>query len=296
MNLLEPLGVIDASFLQEIANFRRMKATTAPDVYDAEFFRVRCDRPHHGFVEVQNDDVRPFFMLTNDDDVIAEFFLWYGRGSYERTTIREWVRRLKSADVVFDVGANTGIYSLLSCFADDRHRKIVAFEPTLRACSRIYDNLIANRVLDRVKVEKTALSNESGTVTFMHFENVARISSGASYVEGLSPYDVQSKEECQRTTLDAYIAEGGLVPDLIKIDVEGAEVDVMKGAKDLIAKRATCFIIEVVKETAEQVIEHFDGYTIMLLDDHLNRIVPWSGDITRHLHVSSPHTNLLIEP
>jgi len=295
MNLLEPLGVIDQAFEEKIANFRRLKAAIAPDVYDPDFFRARCERPFHGFVEVQNDDARPFYMLTNDDDVIAEFYLWYGRNGYERTTIREWVRQLKAAKIVFDVGANTGIFSLLSCFADDQPRQTVAFEPTLRACSRIYDNLNANRVIDRVRVEKMALSNEHGTVTFMHYENVARISSGASYVEGLSPFDVQHRETCERVTLDGYIAQSDLHPDLIKIDVEGAEVDVVQGARTLIAQHATRFIIEVVRETAEQVVGHFDGYKIMVLDDHLNRIVPWTGNISPHVE-KSRHVNLLIEP
>lgn len=295
MNLLEPLGVIDEAFRARIADFRRLKASFAPDVYDEDFFRVRCERPFHGFVEVQNDDARPFYMLTNDDDVIAEFYLWYGRNGYERTTIREWVRQLKSAETVFDIGANTGIFSLLSCFAGDRPRQTVAFEPTLRACSRIYDNLNANRVLDRVRVEKMALSDEKGTVTFLHFENVARISSGASYVEGLSPFEVQHRETCERTTLDDYIATTDLHPDLIKIDVEGAEVDVVKGASELIARKATRFIIEVVRETADEVISCFGGYDIMVLDDRFNRIVPWTGDISPHLETSR-HVNLLIEP
>lgn len=289
MNLLQPLGVIDPAFEEKIANFRRAKATSAPDVFDMDFFHARSERPHYGFVEVQNDDVRPFFMLTNNDDIIAEFYLWYGRNGYERTTIREWVRQLKTASVVFDIGANTGIFSLLSCFADDTPRQIVAFEPTFRACSRVYENLNANGVIERVKVEKVALSNQGGAITFNHFENATRISSGASYVEGLSHFDVALRELCERTTLDTYVAESGLKPDLIKIDVEGAEVDVMEGAKELIAQRSTTFIIEVVPQTAEQVIAHFDGYNVMVLDDHLNRVVPWTGVIPHHV-------NLLIEP
>jgi len=289
MNLLQPLGAIDSAFEEKIANFRRLKATSAPDVYDMDFFNARTERPHHGFVEIQNDDARPFYMLTNNDDVIAEFYLWYGRNGYERTTIREWVRQLKTAKVVFDVGANTGIFSLLSCFADDQPRQTVAFEPTFRACSRVYENLNANGVIDQVKVEKTALSNQGGTVNFMHFENATRISSGASYVEGISHFHVHFRELCERTTLDEYIAASGLSPDLIKIDVEGAEIDVMEGAKGLIAQRATTFIIEVVPDTAEQVIGHFEDYRIMVLDDRLNRVVPWTGGITHHV-------NLLIEP
>ena len=141
-------------------------------------------------------------MLTNNDDVIAEFYLWYGRNGYERTTIREWVRRLKAANVVFDVGANTGIFSLLSCFADDNPRKVVAFEPTFRACARVIENLNANGIIDRVKVEKLALSDQDGAIEFMHYENATRISSGASYVEGASHFPVQFRELCERITLD----------------------------------------------------------------------------------------------
>jgi FkbM family methyltransferase len=289
MNLLHPLGGIDDAFQEKIANFRRLKATTSPNVYDQEFYAARTATPMYGYVEVQNDDVRSFYMLTNNDDIIAEFYLWYGRNSYERTTIREWVRKLKTASVVFDIGSNTGIFSLLSCFADDQSRQIVAFEPTFRACARVYENLNVNGMIDRVKVEKVALSNQAGTVNFSHFENATRISSGASYVEGVSHFDVCYRELCECTTLDAYVANSGLIPDLIKIDVEGAEVDVMEGARELIARKATSFIIEVVPQTAEQVTAYFDGYKVMLLDDHLNRAVPWTGEIAHHV-------NLLVEP
>lgn len=289
MNLLQPLGVIDANFQEKIADFRRLKATSAPDVYDMDFYEARTATPHYGFVEIQNDDVKPFRMLTNNDDVIAEFYLWYGRNGYERTTIREWVRRLKAANVVFDVGANTGIFSLLSCFADDNPRKVVAFEPTFRACARVIENLNANGIIDRVKVEKLALSDQDGAIEFMHYENATRISSGASYVEGASHFPVQFRELCERITLDEYIQKNEICPDLLKIDVEGAEVDVVKGAKELISRKCASFIIEVIPQTAHELIKHFDGYKVLLLDDHLNRAVEWTGQIEHHV-------NLLLEP
>ncbi|CAD7341461.1 FkbM family methyltransferase [Sphingomonadales bacterium 56] len=289
MNLLQPLGVLDPHFKDKIADFRRLKASAAPDVYDMDFYHARTEKPFYGHVEIQNDDTKPFFMYTNNDDIIAEFYLWYGRNGYERTTIREWVRRVKSAKVVFDIGANTGIFSLLSCFADEQPREVVAFEPTFRACARVFENLNANGIVDRVKVEKVALSNQAGTIEFMHYENATRISSGASYVEGASHFAVHFRELCERITLDSYIEQSGLIPDLVKIDVEGAEIDVMEGAKDLIARRATSFIIEVIPQTADAVVQHFDGYKIFILDDHLNRAVVWNGEITHHV-------NLLIEP
>jgi FkbM family methyltransferase len=289
MFLLEPVEQRYPEILKKVADFRRLKKTSSPDVYDMDFYHARTENPWYGYIEVQNDGAYPFFMLNNNDDVIAEFFLWYGANGYERTTIREWIRLVKSANVVFDIGANTGIFSLLSCFAGDGSQKVVAFEPTSRAHSRVLENCNVNGVLDRVVIEKTALSNKAGTLEFMHFENSSRISSGASYIEDLSHFSVQSRELCVATTLDEYIEKSGLVPDLLKIDVEGAEIHVMEGARDLINRRSATFIIEVIAETVDGVLAHFDGYKVDMLDDHLNRVVPFSGKIERH-------TNLLIVP
>lgn len=143
--------------------------------------------------------------------------------------------------------------------------------------------------MDRVIVEKSALSNKAGTLEFMHYENATRISSGASYVAGMSHFDVCSREMCEAVTLDEYCARTQTYPDLLKIDVEGAEVDVVEGARELIASRKATFIIEVIPQTFQAVVDKFPGYQVFLLDDHMNRAVPFDGNINRH-------TNLLLVP
>jgi FkbM family methyltransferase len=290
MQLLETIESRNARTASQIADFRRLKVMHAPDVFDMDFFNYRTQHPYYGFVECGNDGCQPFFMLTNNDDIVAEFYLWYGKNAYERTSIREWVRLVKNASVIYDVGANTGVFTLLSCFAADNNQQVVAFEPTSRACARIYENCNINGVIDRVKIEKSALSNRSGTLEFLHYENSSRISSGASYVAGLSHFDVHSRELCEATTLDEYIARSGLVPDLLKIDVEGAEIDVIEGARNLIASRKASFIIEVVPATVVGVLPYFEGYKVHLLDELMNRAVPFTGTTVDR------YTNLLFEP
>lgn len=289
MKLLKPLGEITPELRDRILNFRRMKSTFSPSVWDLEFFHARSELPFYGYVEVQCEDARPFYMLTNADDVIAEFFLWYGRNSYERTTIREWVRHVKNSNVIFDIGANTGIFSLLGCSASDAPKQVVAFEPTLRACARVYENANVNGFTSNIKVEKLALSDQEGVIEFMNYEGTHRISSGASYVEGANHLPVQSRELCERIRLDSYIEKTGISPDLIKMDVEGAEIDVVNGARNVISRRSTKFIIEVVPTTVDVVVSAFDGYSVHVLDDNLGRAVPYTGGVTHHI-------NLLFEP
>jgi FkbM family methyltransferase len=289
MLLLQSMEKRHPAILERVSEFRRTKATESPDVYDMAFFEARSQNPWFGYIEIQNDGANPFFMLNNNDDIIAEFYLWYGANGYERTTIREWIRLVKSAAVVFDIGANTGIFSLLACFAGSGEQKVVAFEPTSRAHTRVLENCNVNNVLDRVTAEKMALSNRVGTLEFQHFENSARISSGASYIDGVSHFTVQSRELCVATTLDTYIAETGVVPDLLKIDVEGAEVHVMEGARNLIARRTATFIIEVIAQTVDDVLAHFEGYQLFVLNDHLNRVEPYAGNLDRH-------TNIMLVP
>ena len=98
MFLLEPIEQRYPEILKKVADFRRSKKTSSPDVYDMDFYHARTENPWYGYIEIQNDGANSFFMLNNNDDVIAEFFLWYGANGYERTTIREWIRLVKSAN------------------------------------------------------------------------------------------------------------------------------------------------------------------------------------------------------
>ncbi|WP_298956948.1 FkbM family methyltransferase [uncultured Methylobacterium sp.] len=265
-----------------IEEFRTAVQGRLPDTFDEAFYRYRFENPYFGYVEVQNDACAPFYMFSNNDDLVAAHYFWYGKNGYEVASVREWVMRAKKAKVVFDVGAHTGLFSLLASRSNPGLSKVVAFEPTARASSRILENLIVNALVGHVAVETKAISNSEGEVEFMIYVDDYQIGTGSSFVGTGKAYEVRRRERATTTTLDAYIKATGLVPDLLKIDVEGAEELALEGARELLATRKATFLIEVLPETIDGVLAHLGGYKILLIDDHNNATIPFERGRVEH--------------
>ncbi|KQO83979.1 hypothetical protein ASF36_25420 [Methylobacterium sp. Leaf90] len=276
--------------MNRVNEFRTAVQGRLPDTFDEIFYRFRFDSPYFGYVEVDNDACAPFYMLSNNDDLVASHYFWYGKNGYEVASVREWVMRAKKASVVFDIGAHTGLFSLLAARSNPNLSKVVAFEPTARASSRILENLIVNSLVGHVAVETKAISNSEGEVEFMIYVDDYQIGTGSSFLGTGKAYDVRRRERAATTTIDSYIKASGLIPDLLKIDVEGAEILALEGARELLAMKKATFLIEVLPETVEGVVSQLTGYKILLIDDHSNATVPFN------INLVDQYVNILAVP
>ena len=151
---------------------------------------------------------------------------------------------LREGDLFFDVGANVGSYTLLAsgvCKA-----RTFAFEPDPESMARLRKNLEANALASRVRLLQTAVGAGEGEVSF----TVGRDSEN-KVADGTAG-EVRSVKV---TTLDA--AAGDEVPLLIKIDVEGYEPEVIKGATRLLGDpRLKVLECETVTPAMEQVLSN----------------------------------------
>lgn len=276
--------------VSRINEFRTAVQGRLPDTFDEIFYRFRFDNPYFGYIEVDNDACAPFYMLSNNDDLVSSHYFWYGKNGYEVASVREWVMRAKKASVVFDIGAHTGLFSLLAARSNPSLSKVVAFEPTARASSRILENLIVNSLVGHVAVETKAISNSEGEVEFMIYVDDYQIGTGSSFLGTGKAYDVRRRERAATTTIDSYIRASGLVPDLLKIDVEGAEILALEGARELLAMKKATFLIEVLPETVKGVVSQLTGYKLLLIDDHNNATVPFD------LELVDQYVNILAVP
>lgn len=289
MEPVMPLNFVsnaNARAISLIPEFRDLTHDRLPDTFDAIFYKYRFENPYFGYVEVKNDACAPFYMFSNNDDLVASHYFWYGKNGYEVASVREWIMRAKKANIVFDIGAHTGLFSLLACRSNQQIQQVVAFEPTARASSRILENLIVNSLVGRVKVETQAVSNAAGEVEFMIYVDEYQIGTGSSFVGTGKNYEVRRRERASTIRIDEYIKSSGLVPDLLKIDVEGAEEMALEGAQDLIALKRATFLIEVLPETVDGVLKHLGGYKILLIDDHNNATVPFDRQaVTQYVNI-----------
>ncbi len=139
----------------------------------------------------------------------------------ERDLELDWlIAHCRPGVTFFDVGANQGHIALAVATACP-HVRVVAFEPDAEAARRLTANLAHNADLaSRVELVRRAVGAASGTARFAAAEGV---NSGVGHLDAAGSLSVPV------TTLEAFTAGGGPRPDVIKIDVEGAEADVLDG-------------------------------------------------------------------
>jgi FkbM family methyltransferase len=152
---------------------------------------------------------------------------------------RRFLSAIKPGDVVFDVGAHLGTYSILAAQAVGPHGTVVAFEPTPETRELLLRHLEWNGVADRVRVRPVCCSSEPGTVTFFV---------GADHVEAqnsLIPKEGFSRLEVEANTIDRESSALELIPTLIKMDVEGAEFAALTGAREILETRHPKLLLSI---------------------------------------------------
>ena len=155
----------------------------------------------------------------------------YWVGTYELPLQEAIWRLLKPGDVFYDVGANAGFFSLIAARAVGPTGRVVAFEPEPSNAACIAEQLRLNE-LPQCHVVQKAVGDKSSTMIFRRGDDS---STGRLIAEGERlPADIAVPV----ITLDGFAGEGNEIPDLVKIDVEGAEVEVLQGAQRLLRSPA----------------------------------------------------------
>jgi len=184
-------------------------------------------------------------------DHIANTLSRDGLAAYERPSPSLFALLASSATAaILDVGANTGLYSLLAAAANP-HVPIFAFEPLADAAAGLGRNLAANADLaSRIRVESVALSRARGEAAFFETVNDQGLISTSSSLEAGFAATTHALVE-QRTvlldTLDQWSADVGLgAISLLKIDVEGHERAVFEGAGRLLRVQRPIIFVELL--------------------------------------------------
>jgi FkbM family methyltransferase len=147
-------------------------------------------------------------------------------GSYELPKQSKFIALLEEKSIVYDVGANVGFYTLLASACVGSRGKVFAFEPLPENVALLQQHKELN-CCPNVEVHPCAISDQSGKLRFQHGEccETGQLSENGDL-------------EVSAVSLDDFIyAMGNPVPDFVKIDVEGAEFHVLRGAARLIKER-----------------------------------------------------------
>jgi FkbM family methyltransferase len=182
------------------------------------------------------------FRLRFPEDVGWESL--YVLGSYEAGTSALAVAVLQEGDVVVDVGANLGWYSMLFNRSVRPTGSVHAFEPVPWIRQKLEENCILNDVGAGVILNDVGLGAGEGTCTLYSFAGLSHGETSARPFDGAR---ISSQVSVRCMTLDQYVSASRLEHvALVKIDIEGGEQDVLRGSRSLLASaRPPMWILEV---------------------------------------------------
>lgn len=163
-------------------------------------------------------------------------------GTYEFTKQSVISCFIKPGMRVFDIGANAGFYTIAFSRLVGKQGHVWAFEPLAENSNNILRHVYLNK-LQNITLLQIAVTDQNGIVGFQ----VANSNSMGAVSEGTDRYKVPAM------SLDNLITKGTIpIPDMIKIDVEGAESLVLKGAKELMKKKKTILFISLHGDKQKQ--------------------------------------------
>lgn len=153
-------------------------------------------------------------------------------GRYEPQETQLALKLLKPGMRVVDVGANWGYFSLVTAHLVGPGGSVLALEPHPRLASMLAENVATNR-LSQVLVLPLAAGATSGARAFVGFDE-----QGGNWGVSRAARDLEVADfECASVALDDLLDEKGLeTVDLVKIDIEGAEADALRGMASGLAR------------------------------------------------------------
>ena len=174
---------------------------------------------------------------------------------------------VRQGDIVWDVGANLGLFTQLSAFHAGSSGHLYAFECNPEAYSLLNKSTRANRPgLAKIDIFCVAISNVTGIQNFD-----SSVDSGAA--SSLSGFGSSEKKKFRSTLVPTFKLDdlhGKILrPDVVKIDVEGAELLVLKGGENLIQVCRPLICLEVMPENWKEMSQFWldQSYVFWPLDE-----------------------------
>jgi len=165
---------------------------------------------------------------------------------YEPDVYRAFTAALTPTSCILDVGASFGLYTLGACTHATAGR-VFAFEPAPGAAGLLERHVRLNGAIARVECVRMAVGDREGLCT-LHVpprSGMSSLASGNALRRREWDDTAVAAIEVPMTTLDRFCSSRAVVPDVIKIDVEGAETMVLRGARETLRKHRPVLFCEV---------------------------------------------------
>jgi FkbM family methyltransferase len=228
-----------------------------------------------GYPTLVNNDV---FRLTYE---YGSRYDRHDRHGYEPVVYKALVNSIEEGMTICDIGAHVGLLTLAAAKRVGPTGRVFAFEPAPDSLAILRNHIRFNRYEDRGEAIESVVSDTDGTVSFYIYKDSMSASLGRNNLDELSPQRrsdplLKAVEVKTRSlTLDQFCKDRGVEPDVLKIDVEGSELLVLRGARDLMRRKPLIVLCEIhpkQMENCSSSLVQFNafiqgiGYTIETLD------------------------------
>lgn len=224
--------------------------------------------PRTGSVRRRLPNGRTLRLWSRGDDWVSNQVYWRGWDGYEPETPPLFFRLAAQARVTLDIGAHVGYYALLAGHANPAGR-VYAFEPFPETYARLQHNVALNRLANVICLA-SAVGELDGMADFFHPGALIPCSASLSFDIYRAWADSMTKMTVPVITLDRFVGEHQIDRvDLVKMDVESAEPQVLRGATQVLQRDHPTIICEVLKgcgseQALEEVLRPF-GYRFYLV-------------------------------
>jgi FkbM family methyltransferase len=173
----------------------------------------------------------------------ARYYKYFPR-NYEEENFTFFKKHSRPGMTTLDIGAHFGLFAVY--FQKTSGGTVYAFEPTRETLKVLKDTVAINKCQEKVDVVEMAVDKEPGTAKFFIHSTIG--GRGNTLVQNAKLGMTSSSYEVKVTSVDVFVKEKNIKVDCVKIDAEGAELGVLRGAANTINKQRPIILLSIHPE------------------------------------------------
>lgn len=213
--------------------------------------------------------------------IVASAYRRRTAAAKEPFTVAWLERSLGGGGILYDVGANVGGYSLIAGAQGDGV-SVVSFEPGYRNYAALCDNIVLNGFEGRITALPIALGRRTALTSFRHRR---LITGGGQHDSRTAPHELDWQPEYEQPILSMRLDDVVRLfrlpaPTHVKLDVDGAELEVIQGAPQTLAAQGLKGVLVEMPDEGAEIVGMLDQAGFRLVERHETPAV-WYGLFTR---------------
>ncbi len=208
----------------------------------SEFYDFVFEKVEGGSLIIRIDSFNGVFEMSFKSHIMKRLLQFREYESWLAVLARRVVDPSKD---VIDVGANVGLFTVLSADLINNDRTVLAIEPVESALGYLKANILRNKKEDKVKVYEGVASDKVGHYEMNVIPGMEEYSSLGDLVHPEIGDNTSMKNRVNGETIDNLVERYSLAPGFIKIDAEGAEHLVFRGASETLKNHQPVILSEL---------------------------------------------------